>query len=341
MGRRQTGLFRRGRVWQIDKVVKGYGRLRESTGTTDRREAEDFLAEKLARIGEWVSQGVQVDRTFAEAAAKYLSEMSHIRTIDETIRCIDWLVGQIGDVRLVEIEPAMIDRLILFRQEQGNVNATINRFMEKLRAILTKAVEWQWIITAPKVRLLKMPKNRIRWIREDEAKRLLTELPSHLRAMAAFTLATGLRESNVTGLEWSQVDLGRRVAWIHPDQFKTGNALGVPLNDDAISIIRGELGKHLTQVFTYKGKPVSRCNNHAWRKALVRAGIENFRWHDLRHTWASWHVMAGTPLHVLQQLGGWKSYDMVLRYAHLSPEHLAGYANAIAAPKLALTFPGG
>ena len=82
-------------------------------------------------------------------------------------------------------------------------------------------------------------------------------------------------------------------------------------------------------MFTYKGNPVTRCNNHAWHKALIRAGIENFRWHDLRHTWASWHVQNGTSLQELQQLGGWSSFEMVLRYAHLSSEHLKQAAERI------------
>ncbi|MCY4419644.1 MAG: tyrosine-type recombinase/integrase, partial [Gammaproteobacteria bacterium] len=85
--------------------------------------------------------------------------------------------------------------------------------------------------------------------------------------------------------------------------------------------------------FTYKGLPVTKANNHAWRKALVRAGIEDFRWHDLRHTWASWHVQQGTPLYVLQELGGWSSYAMVRRYAHLSVKHLAEYADGLCETK--------
>jgi len=68
----------------------------------------------------------------------------------------------------------------------------------------------------------------------------------------------------------------------------------------------------------------------------MRAGIDDFRWHDLRHTWASWHVQAGTPLHVLQELGGWETPAMVRRYAHLAPEHLAEHAVRISwsAPNL-------
>ncbi len=83
----------------------------------------------------------------------------------------------------------------------------------------------------------------------------------------------------------------------------------------------------LTRYHSYRGKSVKQVNTRAWKQALKRAGIENFRWHDLRHTWASWHVQAGTPLHVLQELGGWESVEMVRRYAHLSSEHLAEYAD--------------
>jgi integrase len=82
-------------------------------------------------------------------------------------------------------------------------------------------------------------------------------------------------------------------------------------------------------VFTYAGKPLGHANTLAWRKALKRAGIGNFRWHDLRHTWASWHRQSGTPTHELQRLGGWRSSVMVERYAHLAPDHLAKAAGRL------------
>jgi integrase len=75
-------------------------------------------------------------------------------------------------------------------------------------------------------------------------------------------------------------------------------------------------------------------NTKAWRKALAKVGIENFRWHDLRHTWASWHVQAGTPLHVLQELGGWECVEMVRKYAHLSSEHLTEYVDRLSSLKV-------
>ncbi len=175
--------------------------------------------------------------------------------------------------------------------------------------------------------MLREPKRRIRWLTRQKAERLLTELPPHLRAMARFSLETGLRKSNVTGLQWSQVHLGRRCAWIHPDQAKNRKAIAIPLSAAAILVLRQQIGKHPLNVFSYRGNPIGQVNTKAWRAALQRAGIADFRWHDLRHTWASWHVQAGTPLHVLQELGGWESVEMVRRYAHLSSKHLIQYVD--------------
>ncbi len=97
-------------------------------------------------------------------------------------------------------------------------------------------------------------------------------------------------------------------------------------------MIRDQIGKHEAYVFTYQGRPIKDANSTAWKNALKKAGIENFRWHDLRHTWASWHVQQGTPLAVLQELGGWENSDMVRRYAHLGKEHTANYANKLSLP---------
>ena len=155
--------------------------------------------------------------------------------------------------------------------------------------------------------------------------------------------STGLRERNVTQLEWSRVDLSRRVAWVAASESKSKRAMSVPLNDDALTVLRQWRFKHTERVFCWKGRPVKRANTKAWRDALEsegpkpRAGKhpENFRWHDLRHTWATWHVMSGTPLEVLQKLGGWASFDMVLRYAHLAPSHVAAYAAYVSGTNLA------
>jgi len=82
-------------------------------------------------------------------------------------------------------------------------------------------------------------------------------------------------------------------------------------------------------VFTFKGKPVLKAGGNAWKKALKRASIDNFRWHDLRHTWASWLTQNGVPLHVIQEMGAWQSTEMVRRYAHLAPEQFARHARVV------------
>lgn len=111
----------------------------------------------------------------------------------------------------------------------------------------------------------------------------------------------------------------------------------MPLNGDAMATVKAQIGKHPEYVFTYRGNPIQQTNTKAWRSALKRAGIANFRWHDLRHTWASWHRQHGTPLDRLKELGGWKSFEMVERYAHLSAEHLAPHANVLPSLKTRLS----
>ncbi len=123
----------------------------------------------------------------------------------------------------------------------------------------------------------------------------MTELPEHLAARVRVSLATGLRQRNVVELEWPQVDMDRRCAWIFADQAKGARGIAVALSSEAMAVLRQQPRIH-ERVFLYKGRPVSRVNNHAWRTALRRAGIENFRLHDLRSTWATWHRQAGSAL---------------------------------------------
>lgn len=233
------------------------------------------------------------------------------------------VIGKDPKKLLINITDDLLEHIAHEKEKTGVKPSSVNRMLELVRAILNKAhKQWKWLDSVPVIRMRKFENKRLRWLTKNESQQLLNELPPHLKDMAAFTLLTGLRQSNVTGLQWGEVDLIKGHALIHPDQSKTKKAIPVPLNSDALEILKRQRGKHPTYVFTYQGNPVSRCNNHAWLKALARAGIKDFRWHDLRHTWASWHVQNGTSLHELQQLGGWSEYDTVLRYAHLSSDHL-------------------
>ncbi|MCB4811066.1 site-specific integrase [Methylovorus menthalis] len=286
--------------------------------------------------------GVKPRRTWQEAVLRYLSEKSQKTTLDADKSHLRWLDPFMRGKCLEEINRDLIAEITAARQEPYEIPrkkgpprwidpkpTTVNRTLEIIRAILRKARDdWEWIANCPNIPMLKEPAKRVRWITREQAEILLGLLPRHQQPMMIFALETGLRRNNVTHLEWSQVDLERRVAWIHPDQAKAEKAIGVPLSDQSVVLLKGQEGKHSTWVFPYRSKPVTQTSTKAWRDAVTAAGIAaGFRWHDLRHTWASWHAQDGTPLNVLQELGGWASAEMVQRYAHLSTEHLAQWVN--------------
>jgi integrase len=328
-------LRKRSTTWWIDLVTPHGERVRRSAGTGNKALAQEYHDKLKAELWRKSKLGEHPERKWDEAVVRWLKEAHHKASIEADRTNLRWLDPHLRGKPLGSITRSTIDRITEAKQAEGVSNATVNRVLEVLRAILRKAAnEWEWLEKAPVVRLLPEPTRRIRWLTRNEADRLLSELPAHLADMAAFALATGLRRANVTGLHWSQVDLVRRTAWIHPDQAKARKAISVPLNAEAMGLIRKQLGKHPTLVFSYNGKPIRQVSTKAWYKALARAGIENFRWHDLRHAWASWHVQQGTPLHVLQELGGWESVEMVRRYAHLACEHLAPYAERLCAMRV-------
>ena len=283
--------------------------------------------------------GVKPGYMWLQAVERWSQETRHKATHHDDVAHLLWMSKHLPNVPLADITRDTLDRLTAARLAGGVSNATANRTLAVIRAILRKAVhEWEWLDRMPKVRLLPEAKRRVRFLTIEEAERLFSELPAHLAAMARFALETGLRQANVTGLAWAQVDMDAKRAWIHPDQAKARKAIAVPLSDVAMQVLREQAGKHAVYVFTYRGERVVQVSTKAWGKALQRAGIEDFRWHDLRHTWASWHAQRGTPLHALQELGGWESVEMVRRYAHFSADHLAEYAQSMTgAPRLVAT----
>lgn len=325
-------LVKRGGTWWIDVAAPNGERVRRSTGTANKSLAKEFHDRLKSELWRIAYLGDKPRQTWNDGVVRWLKEQSHKTTIGEDVTKLRWLDRFLGGKELAAITRPLIDRITDAKLAEGHSNATVNRTLEVLRAILRKCVnEWEWLDRAPQVRMLKEPTRRIRFLTREEAHRLLAELPEHLADMAAFSLATGLRASNVTGLQWSQVDLSRRLAWVHPDQAKARKAIPVPLNGEAAALVRKQLGKHPTHVFSFRSKPITQVSTKAWYAGLERAGIADFRWHDLRHTWASWHVQNGTPLFALQELGGWESAEMVRRYAHLAADHLAPYAERLGA----------
>jgi integrase len=273
--------------------------------------------------------GIKASHSWKEAVVRWLRETSDKTTHLEDKSKLIWLDTFLGKLMIDEINLDIIDIIRVAKLKEAS-KSTVNRYLALTRSILIRARdEWEWIQRVPKIRLYKETNDRERSLTNVEAKLLLTELPEHQHETVLFAIATGLRQSNVVKLEWSRINLELRHAWVKASHSKNGKPIAIPLNDIAIEILQRQIGKHATSVFTYKGIPFKAANTKAWRLALKRAGIENFRWHDLRHTWATWQRQAGTPTHELQRLGGWKTSAMVERYAHLAPDQLAHAASRL------------
>ena len=328
--------------WWIQVVDPEGRRVQQSTGTADRVKAQELHDRIKVKIWDQKRLGVKAIHGWEEAVLRWLSEKAEKATLADDRVHLRWLDRHLRGRMLSEIDRALVAEITRLRRQPYVVerkkgparvispsSATVNRTLEVLRAIIRRARDdWEWIDRCPRVQMLQEAGKRVRWITREQANRLIEELPKHQQAMVQFALETGLRRRNVTHLEWSQVDLERKVAWIHPDQAKAKKAIGVPLSNHAVGVLRTQVGQHAIWVFPYRGRPVIQVATRAWRRAVQRAQIApGFRWHDLRHTWASWHAQDGTPLNVLQELGGWASPEMVQRYAHLATAHLSHWVD--------------
>lgn len=323
--------------WWVKIQIPGRKPVSESTRTTDEVAAKEYEAHRTAELWRQAKLGERPAYIWEEAVAKFLEETSHKRDHGGDKARLVYLHSHLSGVELDDTDAFKEAIRRIKKDKRDRAAGTINRYLATMRSVLRLAEREGMADKCPRIRLLPEPLKRIRWLTKDEALRLLDALPAHLRPPAQFSLATGLRQGNVFGLEWSQIDMQRQVAWIYSDQAKGKRDFAVPLNEDALSALRQQIGQHDRHVFTYAGKPMIRPDKETWRRACEKAGISDFRWHDLRHTWASWHVQAGTSLQELMELGGWRDLKMVLRYAHLSGDHLkhvAGNATLLATPEL-------
>ena len=191
--------------------------------------------------------------------------------------------------------------------------ATADRYMALLRAVLGRCVnDWQVLASAPKIPMYRPSVPEPRWLTREQFEKLCTHLPEHLELAARFAVATGLRMRSMTALTWERISLKQKRPWIPGNQMKSATAHGMPLSKDAVMQLRklrtlNPAGDH---VFQWNGAPIEDCNTLAFQKAVKAAGLQPLRWHDLRHTWASWAVQGGVTTQELMQLGGWKSYVM-------------------------------
>lgn len=359
----------RGGVWHCHFVTPSGQRIRKSLGTGDKKQAQELHdrlkseAWRVDKIGELPT------RTFEECCIRWIREKDHKRSLDDDRTKIEYFLRHFTgrDVSTITAEQVhdavskMVNRKHIQVWESRRdaairrgkeppayadkpvSQATKSQHLSFMRSLLKAAADdWGWIKSAPAIKTRKPVSKRIRWLTRDEAERLIECMPESIKPVVIFALATGLRRSNIIDLEWQQVDMQRKVAWVNPENAKAGKAIGVALNDTACRVLRDQIGKSSRWVFAHT-KAATRPDgtltpavrkmrvddNSAWKIGLAKAGIQDFRFHDLRHTWASWLIQSGVPLSVLQEMGGWESIEMVRRYAHLAPNHLTEHARKI------------
>lgn len=320
------------RIWVAgDKIIR-------STGTTDRAAAKEFERAETERSWRELKLGDRSAVAWRTAAARWLEE-TRKKTKAKDEYMLAWFGQYLDTLALSAIDAEVIKDLREGLAEEGSSESNIDRYMALLRSVLRKCRdEWGYLGTIPKVPMFNPELVEPRWLTRAEFAALLRELPPHQKLAAAFAVLTGLRMRSMLQLTWTRVDLEHHRAWVPLGQMKKKRTFGFPLSLAARGVLRrcrrfAPRGDHVFQYCPVKGafRPIDDCNTEAFKKAVVRAGLDptEVDWHTLRHTFASWAIQSGVSLHELMQLGGWKSYAMVLRYAHLAPDHLAQAAELV------------
>lgn len=310
----------------------GIGRkTRKSARTADREKAKEFgriLEERLWRINQL---GDRSAVSWKEAADRWITDSAKPKERDREF--LVWLEPTIGAYPVSDVaNPDVLEEIRKDGLAEGWAHSTVDRLMATVRAVLKSCVRWQYLTHAPSVPMYRPGLDEPKWLTPEEFAALCKELPKHLELAARFAVLTLLRMRAMLQLTWDRVDLKARRAWIPRQQQKAKKTFGFSLSSEAIKVLKElrELNPEGRYVFQWKEKPIDDCNGKAFQDALERAGVKGANWHSLRHTGASWAVQNGVTLQELMQLGDWKDYRSVLRYAHLAPSHSASAAEKVA-----------
>ena len=309
-------------------------------------------------------------RGFLEAYyAPWASE--HLADPDAHVRRVSSAFAEFLDKPMADLNQWLIDKWRTRRLNEGRRRSTVNRDLSALRGCLSRAVSWGVLAEHPLQGLkpLKVDKApKVRYLSNDEAKRLrealeardteamaardranvwrrerdLQEMPSlskqrfsdHLTPLVLVSLNTGIRRGEAFKLQWSDVDLQGRMLTVRGESAKSSHTRHIPLNDEAFAALVAWRNQTMGQGLVWPGKEGASLDNvkKSWAAVLKAARIEAFRWHDLRHTFASWMVMGGVPLNTVRDLLGHADFATTLRYAHLAPAHKADAVAQLAAP---------
>lgn len=330
MGRNKSpGLQKRGRIWWIDKKIKGYGRLAESCGTHNLDEAERYLAHRLNEVRQATIYGIRPTRTFKQAVTKYLNDYQHKKSLERDVYAFQKIVPHIGDLTLHRIHNDTLAQYRQARRADGVTVGTINRELACIRRVLNLAARvWRhdngmsWLDSPPLIEMEQGPSKKPYPLSWEEQDRLFRELPAHLQRIALYKVNTGCRKQEVLQLRWNwevQVPELKTSVFVLPinEQFRTKNSQErvVVLNSIARRVVDEQRGKHAEFVFTYRGNPVKSILNSAWKRARTRAGLSSVRAHDLRHTFGHRLRAAGVSFEDRQDLLGHKSERITTHYS--------------------------
>lgn len=327
---------------------------------TSKTKAKQWATQTEAAIreGRYFPSSIIKAKTLADAIERYSNDyLPELKDSAGRAMLLGWWLKHYGSYSLPHLTSELLskarDQLSKTPKQQKNPNAPVqllsparvNRYLSALSPVLTACVkEWGWLEFNPmeKVRKKKEPPGVVRFLSKEERNSLLAILrepqtPAYLLPIVLIGMFTGARRENILSLTWQQVDFARRV--IQLPETKNGERQALPLVEPAYSELlawRDKARKDSSLVFAGKLNPNAHVSiNHTWQTALKRAGITNFRFHDLRHSFASELAMSGASLAEIAAGTGHKSLSMVKRYAHLSHDHTASVVERMAA-KVAL-----
>jgi len=300
---------------------------------------EKFLPEEVHGKHQRATVGEIID-DYIEAG-----EARQLKAIDGVRQRLGWFKQQIGGLparglTLNDLEGCrrrpFQGRLASNKQKtlkEGRAVATVNRYRSTLKAAFYLALKSGKVDKNPVsfVKLSKENNKRVRWLTEEEEARLLAVLPSDYHPLVQVALHTGLRKSEQLNLRWSDVDFKRKLLTVR--ESKSGEPRHIPMNQVVIEALQS-LPRMLHNPFLFcgrqAGQPLRNGIKHSdWEKYLKRAGIQDFHWHDLQHTFASRLVMRGVDLYTVSKLMGHHSTEMTERYTHLAPNYLKNAVNAL------------
>jgi integrase len=335
------GLYKRGSVWWMSFIDPNTGEQeRISTETDDLDLAKRIFDSQKGKIadGKWFERLPGEDYTFKQLIEKYLEDYarrnkaanSYKRDFSSSKRLIPFF----GSYRVTDVNPKMISAYKTYRRKKDAAPRTVNIELTLMSHAYEIAIrEWEWVKDNPVKRVTKeRVRNFIeRWLTHEDEEKLLKVSPAWLQDIIVFAVNTGLRQSEILDLKWSQIDLTRRTLTILEQKNQGVDTL--PLNRTTLQLLSKLAKDPGMRGYVFPSENGTRMDNRnllrAFYKALKRAGIQSFRFHDLRHTFATRLVQAGVDLYSVQKLGRWRNASMIMRYAHHHPESLRPGIEAI------------